>query len=90
MEQAITHPRLKRLGLNHTNAANYRPVANLPFLSKLLERMVNKQFVMYLAQNGLMLRQQLAYQEGHSTEMTLLRIFNYIINAIVNEELALL
>lgn len=52
--------------------------------------MVNKQFVMYLAQNGLMLRQQLAYQEGHSTEMTLLRIFNYIINAIVNEELALL
>lgn len=32
---------------------NFRPVANLPFLSKLLENMMNRQLIAYLTWNEL-------------------------------------
>ena len=38
--EAIVRPLLKRYGLDLIDLKNYRPVSNLPFLSKLLERVV--------------------------------------------------
>jgi len=37
-KKAIVRPLLKRDGLDFSDLKNYRPVSNLPFLSKLLER----------------------------------------------------
>lgn len=73
-KHAIIRPHLKRPGLNPMEASNYRPVANLLFMSKLLEMVANRQLVDYLARNGLMLKHQAAYCAGHSTETALLRI----------------
>lgn len=42
-KSAIVHLHLKRQGLDQAEPSNYCPVANLPFLSKLLERVVNGQ-----------------------------------------------
>lgn len=83
-------PHLKCPDLDPALAANYRPVSNLPFLSKVLERAVNKQLVGYLVSNGLFPRNQSAYRRGHSTETALLRIFNYVVDAISNGRFALL
>ena len=40
LKNAITVPLLKNVKLDHENLKNFRPVANLHFLSKLLEKLV--------------------------------------------------
>jgi len=55
-KQAIVTPLLKKAGLDAADMANYRPVSNLTFLSKTVERVVAKQLNRYLAANGLLPR----------------------------------
>jgi len=54
--------------------ANYRPISNLTFLSKVIERIVAKQLNDYLAANNLLTANQSAYKRFHSTETTMLRV----------------
>ena len=56
----------------------YRPVSNLPFLSKLVERVVAKQLNMHINEHRLHDHFLLAYRRGHSTETALLRVKNDI------------
>ena len=46
-------PILKKNWIGQQRLKNYRPVSNLPLLSKVLERLVLKQLLSYLAQNDL-------------------------------------
>ncbi len=70
---------LKKLVLELINK-NYRPVSNLTFLSKLIERVVAIQLVDHiLNNNNLMDKFQSAYREGRSTETALLRVQNDIL-----------
>jgi len=41
-KKAVVHPLLKKAGSDTSQMKNYRPVLNLSFLSKLLERVVQK------------------------------------------------
>lgn len=51
---AIILPHPMRSELDQTEVVrNFRPVANLPFLSKLLENMMNRQLIAYLTWNEL-------------------------------------
>lgn len=59
-------PRLKKDGLNQEEFKNYRPVATLSVLSKILERVVAHQITDYLQANGLQDPMQSAYRTGHS------------------------
>ena len=89
-KHAVVLPLLKSPGLDCAEVRNFRPVSNLPFLSKLLERVVNSQIVAHLMNNDLMPRDQSAYRRGHSTETAVLRIYNDIVEAIANGRLALM
>jgi hypothetical protein len=40
LKHALVKPLLKKPNLDPVNKANYRPVSNIPFLSKLIERVV--------------------------------------------------
>lgn len=51
---------------------NYRPVSNLPFLSKILEKAVLIHLKKHLQLNNLIEPFQLAYKENHITETALL------------------
>ena len=67
---------LKKSNLDPENLKNYRPVSNLPFLSKLLERIVLSQLLHHLKTNHLLEPFQSAYRKSHSTETALLRVVN--------------
>jgi len=60
--------RLKKPLLNPDDLNSFRPISNLPFLSKVIERIVVKQFIHHTDQNGLLPVRQSAYRRFHSTE----------------------
>ena len=61
---------------------NNRPISNLSFLSKTLERIVASQIDEYLHDNGLYAKMQSAYGKCHSTETALIRVVNDIRRAV--------
>ena len=62
---AIVTPRLKKPGLDATDMANYRPVSNVSFISKLVERVVAARLLNYLSNSGLLPSCQSAYRKHH-------------------------
>src|SRR6218665_3301056 len=72
-KDAYVIPRLKKPTLPcGGDLSSYRPISNLPFLSKLLERVVSVQLTDYLSSAGLLPVHQSAYRKFHSTETALL------------------
>ena len=50
---SIIKPLLKNYNLNPNILSNYRPVSNLPLLSKVLQRLVINQRMNHIKRNGL-------------------------------------
>ena len=78
-KQAHLTPILKKSSLDKEVFKNYRPVSNLNFISKILERVVAAQLQTHLDEAGLMTAFQLAYRKHHCTESALLNIQNDIL-----------
>src|SRR6218665_1359878 len=86
---AIVKPLLQQAGAEETSPVNFRPVSNLSFISKVLERIANKQLTEYLSGSRLLPRFQSAYRRGHSTETAFLKVFSDVVNAIYTGQRAL-
>ena len=78
-EQAHVTPLLKKSSLDKEVFKNYRPVSNLNFISKILERVVAVQLQTHLDEAGILTAFQSAYRKHHSTESALLNIHNDIL-----------
>ena len=74
-------PLLKSSGLDHNVLKNFRPVSNLTFLGKLIERVVLKRLNDHLSKNNLHCPEQSGYKKHHSTETLLIRIWNDLLVA---------
>ena len=61
---------------------NYRPVANLSFISKIIEKAIATQIHDHLINNDIVDNFQSAYKVGHSCETALLRVYNDIVLTI--------
>ena len=72
-ESTIT-PILKKCGLDQNDFSNYRPIFNLQFLSKLIEKVVLKRLNDHMDKNKLHCPKQFGYKKYHSTETLLLEI----------------
>ena len=60
---------------------NYRPVSNLSFLSKSLERVVQRRLQEFLDSNNLMPETQSAYRQYRSTETAVAKVYNDLLLA---------
>ena len=83
-------PLLKKSNLDHNELKNFRPVSNLPFLSKVLEKVVLSQILSHLNSNNLMDAFQSAYRASHSTETALLKIMNDLLLALDSNQVSVL
>ena len=70
----LVTPILKKWCLDHNDVINYRPVSNLCFIAKILEKLVLSQVSSYLNSHNLYNTCQSAYRPGHSTETALLKV----------------
>jgi hypothetical protein len=89
-KSAIVRPLLKKPSLDQNCLKNYRPVSNLSFLSKILEKVVLAQLLDHLTQNHLLNPHQSAYRQSHNTETALLRIVNDILLGLDNDKVSIL
>ena len=61
---------------------NYRPVSNLSFSSKVIEKVISIRILRHILDNNIVDSFQSAYGTGHSCETTLLRVYNDIITTV--------
>ena len=54
--------------------SSYRPISNLSFISKILEKVVANRLRLHIYKNGLSNVSQSAYKQFHSTETALLKV----------------
>ena len=86
---SIVRPTLKKIGLELL-LNNYRPVSNLSFLSKFLEKAALIQLMEHCCSNALLPDYQSAYREGYRCETTLVKIFNDILWKMKKQEVTAL
>ena len=82
LKTANVIPVLKKETLDVNVLSNYRPVSNIPFISKLIEKVVVRRLTFHLNSNGLEDQLQSAYKAGHSTETILLKVQHDIASAL--------
>ncbi|KAK6187422.1 hypothetical protein SNE40_005455 [Patella caerulea] len=79
LKTAHVTPLIKKSTLDRNVLKNYRPVSNLSFISKIIEKIVLNRFKYHLCENNLQEKFQSAYKKQHSTESALLRVHNDIV-----------
>lgn len=77
-KQAIVKPLLKKPSLDKECLKNYRPVSNISFISKIIEKFVAKRIKDHISSNTQHDNLQSAYRAAHSTETALLRVHHDI------------
>ena len=83
-------PLLKKPSFDHNVASSYRPISNLPVLSKLSERLVLNRVMSYLNNSNLLPTHQSAYRRYHSTETAVTKVYSDILGAADDGKLSLL
>ena len=82
LKRAIVKPIIKKSTLEPESMKNYRPVSNLAYIGKIIEKVVVNQLDAHLTDNNLHEPLQSAYRTGHSMETALLNFSNDILLAL--------
>ena len=90
MKNAVLSPLLKKPSLDFEIFSNFRPVSNLKFLSKVIEKVAAMRLTNYLCDNDLNESLQSAYKKHHSCETALLRVQNDILKSIDDKQCVVL
>ena len=86
---AIIRPLLKKSGLELI-PSNYRPVSNLSFLSKVVEKAALNQFTRHCDAHHLMPDYQSAYRRYYSCETALVKLVNDLLWNLENQNITML
>ena len=86
---ALVKALLKKAGLDQL-LSKYRPVSNVPHISKLTEKVVYNQLHLHMTDNSVYPEMQSSYRKGHSTQTALIRVVNDRLMKMNSEEVTLL
>ena len=81
-KSAVVKTLIKKPTLDYEVLKNFRPISILPFLSKLIEKVIAERLVSHMHDNGIVEKFQSAYKANHSTETALLRVYNDMLISI--------
>ena len=86
LKHAILNPLIKKQSLNPNELKKYRPVANIKFMSKLIEKHVVNTISAHMLKYNLGEEHQSAYCAARSTETALVKVKDEIMNHIHNQK----
>ena len=89
-KQALVKPLLKKPSLDENDLKNFRPVSNLSFMYKILEKIVLSQLLAHIDCNNMREVYQSAYRPNHCTETALLKVTSDILNELDERKVCLL
>jgi len=81
LKSAHLTPLIKGDGLDCSVLKNYRPVSNLAFVGKLIEKVVQRRLSKHMEEHNLNMKNQSAYKKNFSTETLLIRVVNDLLIA---------
>ena len=81
-KNAVIKPTVKDYKASTDSLSNYRPVSNISFVSKLIEKAVLNQLDCHLKSNDLYCSSQSGYQRFHSCETLNIRMFDDVLKSI--------
>ena len=90
LKSAALDPRLKKDNLSTDEYSSFRPISNLKFISKCIEKVVAQQLDHHITSNVLDEPMQSAFKKHHSTETALIKVQNDILQAIDNQNSVIL
>ena len=82
MKKALVTPMIKKRDASPEDLSNYRPISNLSFLGKLIEKAAVKLIQEYISVSNLHNPLQSAHRPRHSVETALIRVQNDIFTAL--------
>ena len=89
--QTCSHqPLLMKSNMDASQLERYRPVSNLPFLLKLLERAVHSQRQVFLDANSAMPAHQSANRKNLSIQTALVKVYDDLLKATDNGQMSAL
>ena len=84
LKKAIIHPIHKNGNRNCVD--NYRPIAVLPSISKILERIINNRLISYLEGKRLLSPNQFGFRHKTSTSSAVMELTSHIVNKMDSKE----
>jgi Reverse transcriptase (RNA-dependent DNA polymerase) len=81
-KRAIVRPLLKKQSMDPNDPSSYRPISNLSFVSKVIEKIVDVRISEHVRIHHLLPVHQSAYRRHHSTETAIICVMNDMINVL--------
>ena len=87
-DKSSCHSETQKSGLDPLDIKNYRPISNLSFMSKIVEKLVAQQLFAHLNRNQLPPSQS-GFRRHHSTESAILKVLADVYTSIDKGQVSL-